>query len=140
MFPFQTFSGHLHVDAAKKRGNPSYDRRNLNQLPFTVDLRDTLTLTGAVLDRSQREDAVSNIIDSSLEGAAAYSGNSSHAATPMNRLAPQERAVFSSPASGGWQETASTHNRHLEVRAAPRHTDRTAASSTLEETSASAFK
>ena len=117
------FSGHLHVNAAKKNGNPSYDIRNLNQVPFTVDLRDTPTRTGVVAQRSQREDAVSSILDNSLEGAAAFSSHSSDGATTMNRFAPQER----SPASGSSQEAA-----------AQRH--QTAASSMLEEISASALK
>ena len=123
LFLLQTFSGHLHVNAAKKNGNPSCDIRNLNQVPFTIDLRNTPTQTVVVADRSQREDAVSSILDSSLEGAAAFSSHSSDVATTMKSFAPQE----CSPASGGSQEAA-----------AQRH--RTAASSMLEEISASALK
>ena len=88
--------------------------RNLNQLPFTVDLRHAPTQTDVVAERSQSEDAVSSVLDSSLEGAAAHSSHSSDGSqdrnTASNRSVPEERH------------------------------DRTAASSTLEETTASAWK
>ena len=105
--------------------------RNLNQLPFTVDLRGAPTQTGVVAERSHREDAVSSVLDSSLEGAAALSSHSSDdlqdADTASNRFVPE-------------QQTASTYGRRSEVCATPRRSDPPAASSTLEETAASAWK